>query len=147
MPTTASIRPATPPDLAPVLELLREAGLSIPGVEEHFGDFLVAERGGRIVGAIGLELRGEHALLRSAVVLPGERSAGVGAELFRRIQAVARSKGVTSLVLLTSSAEGYWARHGFERIAREAAPAAVRVSAEFNGSCPASAAVMRLGLG
>ena len=143
MPT---IRPAVRTDLPSVLGLLRDAGLSIPGVEEHFDSFLVAEREGRIVGTIGLELRGEHALLRSAVVEPGERGSGIGAALFQRVAELARAKGVTTLVLLTSSAEGYWARHGFERIAREDAPPAVRVSAEFNGACPASAAAMRLAL-
>jgi len=147
MPAAATIRPAAPADLPAVLVLLHDAGLSIPGVEEHFGSFLVAEREGRVVGAIGLELRGEHALLRSAVVSPSERGAGLGAALFDRVHELARASDVTSLLLLTTAAEGYWARHGFERIPREAVPEAVTASPEFHGACPASAAAMRRAIG
>jgi amino-acid N-acetyltransferase len=138
----STIRGATPDDLAPVLALLREAGLSVPGAEEHFGSFVVAERGGRVVGAMGLELRGREALLRSAVVSPGERGNGVAARLFERVCALAHASGVDTLVLLTSAAEGYWARHGFTRVSRDEVPASVKVSAEFNGSCPETAAAM-----
>jgi amino-acid N-acetyltransferase len=140
------IRAATASDVAPVLALLRESSLSIPGVEEHFGSFVVAERGSRIVGAMGLELRGGEALLRSAVVAPDARGAGVGAALYARIVEVARANDVRTLVLLTTAAQGYWARHGFAPIARNDAPASVTRSEEFRGACPASATAMLLSL-
>jgi amino-acid N-acetyltransferase len=137
-----TIRRATPADLAPVLALVTDARLSVPGVEEHFADFFVAERDGGVIGASGLELRGDAALLRSVVVAPEARGGGVAGALFDAAIAFARDRGVRTIVLLTSSAEGYWARHGFSRIDRADAPEAVKVSAEFNGSCPSSAACM-----
>jgi N-acetylglutamate synthase-like GNAT family acetyltransferase len=140
------VRRAVPADLTAVLALLRDAGLSIPGVDEHFTSFVVAEREGRVLGAMGLELRGTEALLRSAVVSPEARKGGVAAALFAAVAELARAEGVRTLVLLTSAAEGYWARHGFRTISREEAPASVKVSAEFAGACPASAACMRLDL-
>ncbi|MDB4884862.1 MAG: GCN5-related N-acetyltransferase [Gemmatimonadetes bacterium] len=140
------VRRARASDLAPVLSLLRDAGLSIAGVEEHFASFVVAEREGRVVGAMGLELRGTEALLRSAVVAPEARGGGVAAALFAATTELARAAGVRTLVLLTTAAEDYWARHGFRRITRDEAPVSVRVSAEFAGACPASAACMLLSL-
>lgn len=137
-----TVRRAAPLDLAAVLDLLREAGLSLPGVEEHFANFSVALRGNTVVGAIGLELRGPHALLRSAVVAPHERGTGLGGALYAAAVEHARREGVGTLVLLTTTAEGYWARHGFARITRDAVPEEVKRSHEFRGACPASAAVM-----
>lgn len=140
------VRRASPSDLQPVLALVRDAGLSIPGVDEHFAAFVVAERDAQVVGSAGLELRGREALLRSVVVAPAQRGEGIAAALFAAATELARGEGVSTLVLLTTAAEGYWARHGFRRIAREDAPPAVTVSPEFQGACPASAACMLLEL-
>ncbi|MDB4880821.1 MAG: GCN5-related N-acetyltransferase [Gemmatimonadetes bacterium] len=137
-----AIRRARASDLRAVLAMLREAGLSLPGVDEHLGSFCVADDDGHLLGAMGLELRGTHALLRSAVVVPEARGRGVAAALYDAVRRLARQEGVHTLVLLTTAAEGYWARHGFERVTRDEVPAAVKESHEFRGTCPASAAVM-----
>ncbi len=142
MSAAASIRGATEADAESIVGLVREAGLAVPGVVEHLRSFLIAERDERPVGAIGLELRGDAALLRSAVVAPAERGAGVGGALVGAVLDLARREGVRTLYLLTTSAEGYWTRHGFARVSREAVPERVRQSDEFLGACPASAAAM-----
>jgi N-acetylglutamate synthase-like GNAT family acetyltransferase len=139
----ATIRPASPTDADLVVALVRDAGLAVPGVVEHLSSFLIAERGGRPIGTIGLELRGDSALLRSAVVSPAERGAGVGGSLFEAVLDLARREGVQTLYLLTMDAEGYWTRHGFARIPREMVPDAVKRSDEFVSACPASATAMR----
>lgn len=140
------IRPASTADARPLLGLLRDADLAIPGVVEHLGSFVVAERDGTITGAMGLELRGSAALLRSAVVAPEERGTGIGRQLYERVAALARERGITTLYLLTTTADGYWARFGFVKITRDDVPESVRESAEFAGACPASATVMSLAL-
>jgi hypothetical protein len=58
--------------------LLTDAGLPIDGVPEHFSSFFVVDDGGKIVGAAGLELYGEHALLRSVVVSGTTKGDGRG---------------------------------------------------------------------
>ena len=58
--------------------------------------------------------------------------------------AAAQACGAHDLVLLTSTADGWFPRFGFERISRDAAPASLHASEEFRGACPASAVVMRL---
>ena len=52
--------------------------------------------------------------------------------------------GITTVVLLTTTAEDYFPRFGFERTDRSVVPEEVRESAEFRGACPASATVMQL---
>lgn len=142
MNAVASIRGATPEDADTLVALVRDANLAVPGLIDHLESFLVAERDGRPIGAIGLELRDDSALLRSAVVSPAERGAGIGGALFSAVLDLARREGVRTLYLLTTSAEDYWARHGFARVARDVVPDAVRQSDEFIGACPASAVAM-----
>lgn len=140
------LRAATPSDLAAVRALLTAAALPLDGVPPDLAHFLVAERAGHVVGAIGLEDYGDTALLRSAVVDPAVRGSGVGEALVRALLDAARARGMRELVLLTTTAEHWFPRFGFERITREAAPAAVHVSEEFQGACPASAVTMHLRL-
>src|SRR3954466_4556919 len=49
------IRPATDGDLDAVERLLSTSDLPLEGVAENFQNFLVAEAGGEVAGAIGLE--------------------------------------------------------------------------------------------
>ena len=141
-----TIRAAHASDAVTVRALLEQAKLPLAGVPDDLAHFLVAERDGTVVGVIGLEPYGEAALLRSAVVSPAVRGMGFGERLVRALLAAARLEGTHEVILLTTTAESWFPRFGFERIAREAAPDALRASQEFRGACPASAAVMRLTL-
>jgi amino-acid N-acetyltransferase len=145
-PAFARVRPAAPPDLADVLAMLGRAGLPTAGVPPSLSNFLVADSGDRLVGAIGLELYGGLALLRSAVVAAEARGVGLGAELVQAILQLARGRGVREVYLLTTTAEDWFPRFGFALVDREAVPAAVRASEEFRGGCPDTAVVMRVGL-
>ena len=112
---------------------MTESGLPIDGVAEHFGSFFVAEEGGRIVGAAGLELYGSDALLRSVVVARDARGTGLGADLARRAIDEARARGVRAVYLLTTTAEGFFPRLGFVRVPRTEVSPGVQASREFNG--------------
>lgn len=139
---SASIRPARPADLPRVAALLAEAALPLDGVTESFADFLVAEAAGRVVGAAGLEIRGDDALLRSVVVDPGFRGRGVGQALTARAIAEARSRGLANIWLLTLSAADLFQRFGFRTVARDYVPPALQATVEFHHACPASATVL-----
>ena len=146
-PVVAEVRPARPADFQPVVALLGRAGLPVAGVPPTLAGFFVAEvdeptPGERLVGAIGLEEYGTAGVLRSAVVATQSRGAGVGAALVRRLLADARARGIHDVYLLTTTAEAWFPRFGFVRIARVAVPAALHASEEFNGACPDSAIVM-----
>lgn len=136
------LRPARPEDLPAVLALLEAAGLPTAGVAEWLPRFVVAEGAGGLAGVAGLEAYGDDALLRSVAVAEGWRGRGLGGRLTDAVLASAAAAGVRTVYLLTETAEGFFPRHGFRRIPREEASAAVRASAEFRELCPASSAVM-----
>jgi amino-acid N-acetyltransferase len=140
---TAAVRAAVPEDFSGVIRLLEAAGLPTAGLKPSLPDFLVAEEGGDIVGAVGLEDYGDSALLRPAVVDTGRRGSGLGRDLVESLLDRAGSRGVREIYLLTTTAERYFPRFGFTRIPREAVAAPVRASEEFRGACPDSAIAMR----
>ena len=137
------LRLASGGDLPEILALLRDSELPLAGVEEALNHFIVAYRADRLVGAVGFEPYGRHALLRSAVVRSSEQGSGLGRALVEQLLAEAERNGVRELYLLTTTAQRWFLRFGFEEVAREQVPEAVRKSVEFNGACPESAVVMR----
>ena len=137
------IRAACLPDLAAVTSLLRDSELPVDGVEENFGNFIVAEEGDAITGVIGLEVYGRAALLRSAAVVPGSRGAGVGTRLVENVFQLAATQGVQDLYLLTTTAAKYFPRFGFSQAQRTDAPEALRASRELQGACPDTAILMK----
>jgi amino-acid N-acetyltransferase len=144
MTRVADVRSATAADYPAVIALLEAAGLPTAGVPRTLVDFLVANRADGLAGAIGLERYGSGALLRSAVVRPGDQGTGIGAALVHALLDRARDGGLREIYLLTTTAERWFPRFGFSPIGREQVPDAVRASVEFREACPASAAVMRL---
>jgi amino-acid N-acetyltransferase len=141
-----SIRAARPADRPGVLSLLDASALPSDGVDPALAGFLVAEEGDAIVGVAGLERYGEDGLLRSVAVAPARRGAGLGARLTGAVVAEARSLGLAGVYALTTTAERYFPRLGFEVIERSELPWTVRSSGEFRTVCPDSAVALRLRL-
>jgi len=132
------------PPAAAVKQLLEEARLPTSDLTEaHLEHFLGCGENGALEGVVGLELYPPLALLRSLAVTPIFRSRGLGATLLAEAERYARSREVKEIYLLTTTAERFFARAGYERIPREAAPQAIRETQEFSSLCPASSAVMR----
>jgi amino-acid N-acetyltransferase len=146
MPDPAGItfRPATPADDPRLRALLDEAALPSADVASGRQELIVAARGDAIVGAIGLELLGEVALLRSFVVEGSLRGAGVGRALYDRCLVLARARRARGLYLLTTTAEAFFAKVGWTRADRKTAPPAVAASTEFASLCPSTAVFMVL---
>jgi amino-acid N-acetyltransferase len=141
MPTLRQARGA---DWGMICELLKDSGLPVEDLgPAKLDSFLVAEDGGRLVGLIGLEILDTTGLLRSLVVEPSVRSAGLGGKLVGALEAAAQAAGLTELWLLTIDAERFFERHGFEIVTRELAPASIRGTDEFGSLCPDTACLMR----
>lgn len=141
------IRKARKADLPAVERLLSDSNLPVDGVRDHFGDFIVAEGINGIEGAVGLEKYESVALLRSAVVSPEYRGGGVGRRLVEQALERAEEDGVAELYLLTTTAEKYFPRFGFETTTRALVPDELKASVEFRGACPDTAVVMKCRLG
>jgi len=135
----ARITAARPDDAAGIRALLRAADLPDEDFADHLAHFLVARRNGAVVGAVGFERHGRAALLRSLVVAPAARGAGLGGRLVTRLAEAAARAGAARFFLLTTTAEEFFARRGFRRIERARVPAAIAATREFHSLCPASA--------
>ena len=129
-------------DIPAIAALLREAGLPHEDFADHLPHFLVAGQEGRIVGAVGFELHGADALLRSLVVAPRRRGDGLGGRLVEQLTASALAHGVRRFYLLTTTAEAFFAKRGFRKTARGSVPADIAGTKEFNSLCPISAVCM-----
>ena len=141
------IRPAGPGDLPAIRELLRDSGLPADDVGTEGQLFLVARDGERLRGCIGLEMAGEVGLLRSLVVAPEARGAGVGRALHDAAVGQARERGGVALYALTITIRDLAIRWGFEEVPRDEVPASIRAGAQFRSLCPATATCLRLRIG
>jgi amino-acid N-acetyltransferase len=143
MMTDVEIAHAAETDRDAVLALLAAEGLPTAGLLEHFDAAIVARCAGEVVGSAALELYEDGALLRSVAVAARMRGTGLGARLTTTALARARAHGMPAVYLLTTTADGFFPRFGFARIARADVPPSVQASVEFRSACPASAVVMR----
>lgn len=142
--TTPVIRRASREDLPVIEQLLKGALLPVQGVRGNLEQFSVAEQDGVIVGMIGLEIYGDTGLLRSLVVRPSEQRRGIGDLLCRSLLRDAHDLGLRHLVLLTTTAERYFAVRGFRTIDRKQVTGEVTRSVEFMEACPSTAICMEL---
>lgn len=136
--------PASVDDLTAVAGLLKKCGLPhadlTPG---HMREFLVIPAEGELAACAGLEIFGSDALLRSLAVHAPLRLQGVGRLLCGQLEQRARENGVNTLYLLTTDAEAFFAKRGYQSCTRDEVPVAVKASAEFTALCPTSCPCMR----
>lgn len=124
--------PSTPSDLSAVLSLLEEVNLPTEGVAEHFADFFMARANERVVGCVGLEKYGNYGLLRSLAVAPDVQGQGVGVQLTSYLLAYAQTNTIHTIVLLTTTAADFFARHfGFASAERTLFDAVFATSPEW----------------
>ena len=137
-----SIEKVQPEDRPAIVRLLTDNGLPPDGLPDNPENVLVARLGDRVVGSAALEIYPDGALLRSVAVEGTLRGRGVGQRIVRAALDLARRRGTASVYLLTTTAETFFPRFGFRRIARADVPAGVQTSVEFQSACPASAVAM-----
>ena len=140
---SVSIERLNAADVDDVLRLLVDNNLPVEGLADHLRTALVAREGERVVGSAALELYGDAALLRSVAVVNDRRHHQIGRDLTIAALDLAGISGASTVYLLTTTAEQFFPKFGFQRIAREDVPASVQASVEFTRACPASATVMR----
>ena len=134
---------ARPSDYPAIVALLADAALPHDDLTpEHLEHFLVLRDGSEIAGVVGMEVAEDAGLLRSLAVPAARRGGGLAGVLVAALEARARSIGIRTLYLLTTTAEGFFARRGYTLTDRGAVPDAIAATLEFRGICPASAACM-----
>jgi amino-acid N-acetyltransferase len=141
-----TIRPADESARPAIERLLQDNHLPLEGFADHLPHMVIAEAEGNIVGCAGLEFYTDGALLRSVAVAASHRGRGLGIDLTRAALELARRQQSPAVYLLTTTAEHFFPKFGFEPISREDVPTGVQQSIEFVSACPASAVAMRKAL-
>lgn len=108
----------------------------------HLEHFFGCGDEGAPQGVVGVELHGENALLRSLTVAESARGRDCGRALVDRAERHSRDHGARRMFLLTTTAEKFFERIGYARVARDKVPEPIRATQEFAALCPVSAAVM-----
>lgn len=137
------IEHANPSDLPEVHTLLQRSQLTLEGLDQHVETMIVARDTSHVVGTAALELYADGALLRSVAVDSAVQGQRVGRRLTEAALQMAQQHGAHTVFLLTTTAETFFPKFGFEPVARADVPASVQASVEFRFACPASAVVMR----
>jgi amino-acid N-acetyltransferase len=103
---------------------------------------VVRDEAERVVGTGALQWFGDVALLRSVAVAAEFRKAGLGRRIVAELEKTARAAGISQLVLLTTTARGFFESLGYRVIDRQTVPQGLHQSEEFRSLCPSSAVCM-----
>lgn len=137
------IERAASEDASALVQLLSDCALPPDGLLDHLDTALVARGDRGVIGSAALEVYSDGALLRSVAVEAPMRGLGLGHRLTESALDLARTMKMPAVYLLTTTAEDFFSKFGFERIERAQVPDGVRGSIEFQGVCCSSAVVMR----
>ena len=133
-----NIRRANAADEAAMLAIINDAAVAYRGVipadrwhepymprEElaseiaHGVEFWVAEREGRVLGVMGMQDKGDVALVRHAYVEPNLQRSGVGTSLLRHVAGLAGKPILIGTWAAASWAISFYQRNGFVLVSPE----------------------------
>jgi amino-acid N-acetyltransferase len=134
---------STADDWPAVSALLTASDLPLDGAAEAFSTGLVVRDGADLVGCAAIEPYDGAAVLRSVAVREDQRGRGLGQALVAAAEDLARERGASELILLTETAEPFFARLGYDVIDRGVVADDVAGSIEFAVACPSTAVAMR----
>jgi amino-acid N-acetyltransferase len=134
---------ATLPDEKKIKRFLKRNDLLHQDITaSHLENFLLLWDASKLIGTVGLEIKGHCALLRSLAVDESYQKRGMASQLLGKIEQHAKSCNVNALYLLTMTAETFFLKRGYEKIRRDTAPASVQETEEFKSLCPDTAVCM-----
>jgi len=96
------------------------------------------------VGTLGLEQYDDIGFLRSVSILPAFHGKGLGQKVIKKLKSEVKAFGFAELYLMTTDAEAFFIKLGFQRVERSAVPENIKQTQQFSSICPSSAVVMKL---
>ncbi len=136
------IQPAKSFHLVEIAKLLLDNQLPTEDIHENKIKFFVALVNNVVVGTIGIEKYNHLGLQRSLAVNKEFRNLNIGEKLLKHLFDYSTSEKIRRLYLLTTTAEDYFNRFGFQAINRTDVPEVISNTKEFQDICPQSAVTM-----
>lgn len=124
-------------------ELLKSENLCYEDLDDIDGVLNIARLENEVIGGFGVEIFGENGLLRSVVLKRDKRRKGLGVELVEKAISCAKGKEVNYLYLLTTTADKFFKKLGFQVIPRNSVPGPIAQTTEFRTFCPDTAICMK----
>lgn len=81
--------------------------------------FWIAEEDGRVLGVMGIQDKGDVALVRHAYVVPLQQRSGVGTKLLRHVESLAGKPVLIGTWAAASWAIAFYRRNGFRVVSTE----------------------------
>ncbi len=142
-----AFRKAIGSDRAFIEDLLKQVKLPVESVGSGATTFYIGSENHSSVAVAGFEFYGNDALLRSVAVRPDLQRSGIGSRFTDWMIGSAKRRGIKRIVLLTETAEKFFAKKGFKVADRSSINNdTMRLSSEFTFACPTSAVCMVLSL-
>jgi len=131
-----AVVPAGPEDRDGLRDLLDEAVLDYPDLDEHLNEILVLRDPSRkVVGCVAMELHGDAGLLCALATLPARRGEGLGWMLAEAALGRARRRGARRVYLVTATASDFFAeKFGFKMVERALVDAEILESSQLRSS-------------
>jgi amino-acid N-acetyltransferase len=136
------IKLASEKDLVEIRDLIKANNLPAEDISEHVHNFLILEKDHNVIGCIGIEIYNETGLMRSLAVIDSQKGNSFGQLLTQELISYSKSMGIARLYLITTTAEKFFEKFGFNSIPRENADEAIKNTTEYKYLCPESAVVM-----
>jgi len=130
-------------DFPAIIKLLSNCSLPASDISPDKQHLILAEHDGNIIGCAGIEAYGKVALFRSLAVSSKYRGLDIGKRLTGKGMALALEKGIRELYLLTTTADGFFKKQGWEVVDRKDVPPDITGSSEFATICPSTAICMK----
>jgi len=138
------IRQAAENEYRAIAHLLASNHLPTADIHEKNITLFVGLIDEKVVATIGVETYGNEALLRSLCVKDGFKNQKLGEKMLAYLLSFCTHENIQTVYLLTTTAEHYFVRHGFETITRDETPQSIQHTREFQSICPSSAIIMAL---
>lgn len=129
-------------DFTLIQQLLMVSNLPFSDIDPANQHFMIAEYDGEMIGCVGFEAYGQDGLFRSLAVNPDYRNLGIGKLLTDKMMELARGRGILKFYLLTTTAEAFFTKHGWNVTDRDHVPVAISNTTEFKSICPSTATTM-----
>ncbi|MFC5412485.1 arsenic resistance N-acetyltransferase ArsN2 [Larkinella bovis] len=132
-----------PDEQQALITLLQKVQLLTDDLPADLSDFVIAKEHDTLIGVAGLERFGSVGLLRSVAVDPPYRGQHIAAQLIGRLLETAEAAGLREVYLITTTADRYFERHGFQPVNRQDVPTTIQQTQQFSDLCPSTAVVMK----